>query len=241
VTRDTLGLIFRARRRSNHIAWLEPRLQNEATKGGNRKMRRRKNWFWAFAAAGLALGFVDSASAVDHPDLFQLTSPDFNDGGMLKAENAGTGTSPRGPWACGGADVSPALAWSHAPAGTQSFAIVMDDPDAASGRGGAHWIIYDIPPDVTSLARGAANRQGSFVAGDPGHGKAYSGPCAEPGAKAHHFIFMIYALDLPLGVLPSKLDRGAFTGAIVGHNLAEASLVARYQREANGDAVSADR
>ena len=204
-------------------------------------MRRRRNWFWASAAASLALGFAGSASAVDHPDLFQLTSPDFNDGGMLKAENAGTGTSPRGPWACGGADVSPALAWSHVPAGTKSFAIVMDDPDAASGRGGAHWIMYDIPPDVTSLARGAANRSGSFGAGDPGHGKAYSGPCAEPGAKAHHFIFMIYALDLPLGVLPPKLDRGAFTGAIVGHNLAEASLVARYQRAANGDAVSADR
>ena len=204
-------------------------------------MIRRRNWFSVCAAAGLALGYVGSASAVDHPDLFQLTSPDFADDGMLTAENAGTGTSPRGPWACGGADVSPALVWSHAPAGTRSFAIVMDDPDAASGRGGSHWIMYDIPPDVTSLARGAANRPGSFVAGDSGHGKAYSGPCAEPGAKPHHFYFMVYALDLPLGVLPPKIDRGAFTGAIAGHNLAEASLVARYHRTADGEAVSADR
>ena len=188
---------------------------------------------------GFACGTASSpALAVDHPDLFQLTSPDFADGGMLKAENAGAGTSPRGPWACGGADVSPSLAWSHAPAGTKSFAIVMDDPDAASGRGGAHWIIYDIAPSVASLPRDAANQPGGFVAGNPGRGKAYSGPCAEPGAKAHHFVFMVYALDLAPGLLPPGLDRGAFAGAIVGHNLAEASLVARYQRDANGDPVS---
>jgi Raf kinase inhibitor-like YbhB/YbcL family protein len=190
----------------------------------------------------LACGMAGSpAFAVDHPDLFQLTSPDFADGGMLKAENAGSGTSPRGPWACGGEDVSPSLAWSHAPAGTKSFAVVMDDPDAASGRGGAHWIIYDIAPNVASLPRDAANHPGAFVAGNPGRGKAYSGPCAEPGAKAHHFIFMVYALDLAPGLLPAGLDRGTFAGAIQGHNLAEASLVARYQRGADGNPLPADR
>ncbi len=188
---------------------------------------------------GLAVSMASApARAVDHPDLFQLVSPDFIDGGILKAENAGTGTSPRGPWACGGADVSPALAWSHPPAGTRSFAVVMDDPDAASGRGGAHWIMYDIPPDMGSLPRDAASQPGNFVAGDPGRGKAYSGPCAEPGAKAHHFIFMVYALDLPPGLLPAGLNRGAFAGAIAGHNLAEASLIARYQRGLDGEPVS---
>lgn len=208
-------------------------------------MRFPGTWGFRRLAALLvaaSLGLATSpARAVDHPDLFQLTSPDFADGGMLAAENAGTGTSPRGPWACGGQDVSPALAWAHAPAGTKSFAIVMDDPDAASGRGGSHWIIYDIAPGVTSFARGAANRPGSFVAGNPGRGKAYSGPCAEPGAKAHHFIFMIYALDLAPGLLPTGLDRGGFRGAIEGHNLAEASLVARYQRDADGNPLSAQK
>ena len=201
-------------------------------------------WISTAAIVALSLGLVTSiasspAYAVDHPDLFQLTSPDFTDGGMLKAENAGTGTSPRGPWACGGADVSPGLAWSRAPSGTKSFAVVMDDPDAASGRGGAHWIMYDIAPGAASLPRDAANHPGNFVAGDPGRGKAYSGPCAEPGAKAHHFIFMVYALDLPPGLLPPGLSRGEFAGAITGHNLAEASLVARYQRGADGNPVSA--
>jgi Raf kinase inhibitor-like YbhB/YbcL family protein len=192
-------------------------------------------WLSALVLSAMA---SSRAAAVDHPDLFRLISSDFSDNGMLSAANAGTGDSPRGPWACGGGDVSPGLAWSGAPAGTKSFAIVMDDPDAASGRGGAHWIMYDIPPSAVSLARGAANHQGNFVAGDPGCGRAYSGPCAEPGAKAHHFIFMLYALDLAPGTLPPGLNRGAFAKAIEGHNLAEASIVARYQRGPDGKPVS---
>lgn len=235
-------------------ALLEPYLKDgaEATLGSpreafnmafHRAIRHRR---LAAAVVALSLGLAcgtasTPALAVDHPDLFQLTSPDFADDGMLKAENAGIGTSSRGPWACGGADTSPSLAWSHAPAGTKSFAVVMDDPDAASGRGGAHWIIYDIVPSVVSLPRDAANHPGNFVAGAPGRGKAYSGPCAEPGAKAHHFIFMVYALDLVPGLLPPGLNRATFAGAIEGHNLAEASIVARYQRDANGNPVSAEK
>jgi Raf kinase inhibitor-like YbhB/YbcL family protein len=186
-----------------------------------------------FAATLLVLGVLATAApayAVDHPDLFRVTSPDFSDNGKLAIWNAGTGRSPRGPWACGGADVSPALAWSHAPAGTRSFAIVMDDPDAASGRGGTHWLVYDIPGTASSFARGASNKAGNFVAGNPGRGKAYSGPCAEPGAKTHHFLFMVFALDLVPGTLAPGLDRAGFAKAIDGHNLAEASMVARYPR-----------
>ena len=206
---------------------------------------RPKTWPHAARLALMALALCSaaaaSARAVDHPDLFRLTSPDFPDGGMLAARNAGSGTSPRGPWACGGEDMSPALAWTHAPAGTKSFAVVMDDPDAASGRGGAHWIIYDIPADRSLLPRGAANRGGAFVAGSPGRGKTYSGPCAEPGAKAHHFLFMVFALDIAPGVLAPGLNRADFTQAIAGHNLAEASLVARYQRAADGRALTRPR
>jgi hypothetical protein len=183
------------------------------------------------AAMLLAAG---PAGAVDHPDRFVVTSPDFADNAMLKPANAGTGTSVRGPWDCGGGDVSPALAWSHAPAETRSFAILAEDPDAASGRGGAHWIMYDIPPTATSIKRGAADQPASpFVGGVVGRERAtYAGPCAEPGAKAHHFIFMVFALDLAPGTLAKGLDRDGFRRAIDGHNLAEASIMARYQRPA---------
>jgi Raf kinase inhibitor-like YbhB/YbcL family protein len=185
-------------------------------------------------AAACYLICSNGARAVDHPDLFELTSPDFADNAILSEANAGTGTSPRGPWACGGQNISPALAWSHAPAETQSFAVIMDDPDAASGRGGNHWITYDIPPSAKTVARGDA---GKFFSGNSGNGTAYHGACAEPGAKAHHFIFMIYALDIGLGKLKPGLTKAEFVQEIKGHSLAEASLMGRYQRAADGKAV----
>jgi hypothetical protein len=185
-------------------------------------------------AAACYLICSNGARAVDHPDLFELSSPDFADNAILSEANAGTGTSPRGPWACGGQNISPALAWSHAPAETQSFAVIMDDPDAASGRGGNHWITYDIPPSAKTVARGDA---GKFVSGNSGNAAAYHGACAEPGAKAHHFIFMIYALDIGLGKLKPGLTKAEFVQEIKGHSLAEASLMGRYQRAADGKAV----
>lgn len=196
----------------------------------------------ALGAAAMAgacyLISMGAARAVDHPDLFQLVSPDFPDDGMLTETYAGTGTSPRGPWACGGQNISPALSWSHAPAPTLSFAVVMDDPDAASGRGGNHWITYGIPASTTSLARGDANEPGKLVSGNSGNGSAYHGACAEPGAKAHHFLFMVYALDLAPDALKPGLTRTEFMQQIQGHNLAEASTVARYQRDADGRALA---
>jgi Raf kinase inhibitor-like YbhB/YbcL family protein len=177
------------------------------------------------------------ARAVDHPDLFELTSPDFADNGMLGEANAGVGTSLRGPWACGGQNISPALTWSHPPAETQSFAVLMDDPDAASGRGGNHWITYDIPPSAKGMARGDADKADKFVSGNSGNGMAYHGACAEPGAKAHHFIFYVYALDIGLGKLKPGLTRAELVREMQGHNLAEASLMGRYQRAADGKAM----
>jgi len=188
-------------------------------------------------AAASYLIWTGGARAVDHPDLFELTSPDFADNGMLAEANAGVGTSLRGPWACGGQNISPALTWSHAPAGTQSFAVLMDDPDAASGRGGNHWITYDIPASAQGLARGDADKSGKFVSGNSGNGMAYHGACAEPGAKAHHFIFFVYALDIGLGKLKGGLTKAELVREIQGHNLAEASLMGRYQRSADGKAM----
>ena len=190
------------------------------------------------AGVAIACGFMASvARAVDSPDLFRAWSPDFADDGMLSADNASVGSSPRGPWQCGGKNVSPAIAWSGAPADTKSFAITMDDPDAAMGRGGNHWIIYDIPPTENGVARGEAVGAGRFVGGDSGIGKlAYHGPCAEPGAKPHHFMFMVYALDIAPGTLPAGLTKAEFVEKIPGRSTAEASVAARYQRAADGTA-----
>jgi Raf kinase inhibitor-like YbhB/YbcL family protein len=181
----------------------------------------------------LVLALVASpARAADHPDLFRVTSPDFADNGALKPANLGTGSSPRGPWDCGGQNISPALAWSQAPAGTKSFAVIMDDPDAASGIGNNHWIAYDIPASATTLPRDAGNgRYGELVEGANGRKLAiYSGPCPEPGAKPHHFLWLVFALDLTPGTLKPGLSRDQFMQQIQGHNLAEASLSSVYDR-----------
>lgn len=190
----------------------------------------------SIAVAGLALCLAAGAArAVDHPDLFRASSPDFADNGILTADNASEGKSPRGPWTCGGKNISPAVAWSGAPADTKSFAVLMDDPDAASGRGGNHWIAYGVAPTAKALPRGAKE---GFVAGDSGRDGAYHGPCAEPGAKAHHFLIYVVALDLAPDALPKGLTKAAFMEKIKGHNTAEASVSAVYQRAANGDALA---
>jgi Raf kinase inhibitor-like YbhB/YbcL family protein len=189
----------------------------------------RRTMLASAAIALMSYGTMGIAGAVDHPDMFRVRSPDLPDNGLMSMANGGTGKSLRGPWECGGQDVSPALSWSHEPADTKSFAVVMDDPDAASGRGGTHWILYDIPANVHALARNAGAHPERFTGGSTGHEKPiYSGPCAEPGAKQHHFIFYVYALDVPPGTLAKGLDRAGFAKAIQGHNTAEASLVARF-------------
>jgi Raf kinase inhibitor-like YbhB/YbcL family protein len=203
-------------------------------------MNRKRNLGRLLYAGIIIVGCLGAgaADAVDHPDLFRAWSPDFPDNGFLSADNAGAGASPRGPWQCGGKNISPALSWSGAPANTKSFAIVMDDPDAAMGRGANHWIAYDIPPSALGIARGAMAHSGNYVPGASGLNKvAYHGPCAEPGAKPHHFLFMVYALDIAPGTLPPGLTEAGFIKRIQGHNVAEASVSARYQRAGDGTAM----
>ena len=177
------------------------------------------------------------ASAVDFPDLFEATSPDFADNAILDADTASTGKSRRGPWECGGKNLAPAISWKNAPKDTKSFAVLMDDPDAAMGRGGNHWIVYGIPPTATGLPRGAKEAPGVYVAGDSGHLGEYHGACAEPGAKAHHFIFYVYALKLDPGALPRGLTKAQFLEKALEHRTAQASIVARYQRNGDGSAA----
>jgi Raf kinase inhibitor-like YbhB/YbcL family protein len=210
------------------LLWKIPASANEGPRMKMMRLRRP-----ACVAMIAALGFLlapQATRAAEHPDLFRLTSPDFADDGFLTAANAGQGKSPRGPWACGGQDVSPALAWSHAPHGTKSFAVIMDDPDAASGRGGTHWIAYGIAPGVSALPRNAGDGSTNLlVGGSNGTTSVYHGPCAEPNAKTHHFLWMVFALDLAPGALPANLTQAQFMKRIKGHNLSEASLVSRYQ------------
>jgi Raf kinase inhibitor-like YbhB/YbcL family protein len=157
---------------------------------------------------------------------FTVTSPGLADGALLSRRNAGSGGD------CGGDNISPALAWSEAPDGTKSYAIVVYDPDGGKGLGSVHWVAYDISPSTSAFAEGAgAASSGSFVGGANTRGTAsYFGPCPPVGDQPHHYVFSVYALDLEPETLAPGLTRELFFQAVRGHVLAASSVVLRYAR-----------
>jgi Raf kinase inhibitor-like YbhB/YbcL family protein len=149
---------------------------------------------------------------------FQLTVAGFREGETIPKQHT-----------CEGKDVSPALAWEGAPAGTQSFALIMDDPDAPVGTWN-HWLLWDIPATVNSLAEGY--RPGSLgTDGANDFGKTgYGGPCPPRGHGPHRYYFRLYALDVPQLKLPARSRRAELDKALRGHVLAEATYMGRYER-----------
>ncbi len=146
--------------------------------------------------------------------LMQLRSGDFAAGGRL----------PRPLMAaeCGGENRSPALAWSDAPRGTKSFALVAHDPDAPIPGGFYHWVVYNLPAGIKALADGvklSASELGVTSVGKPG----YYGPCPPPG-PAHHYVFTLYALDFGQISGRSPIDGAQLQRAIAGHVLGRATL-----------------
>ncbi len=101
---------------------------------------------------------------------------------------------------CTGENRSPDLSWSGAPAGTKSYAVTIWDPDAPTGVGFVHWVLFNIPGDVTSLAENAGAHKHAHAGGlhgtnDFGQAK-YDGPCPPPGDPPHHYHLVVYALDV---------------------------------------------
>ena len=132
---------------------------------------------------------------------------------------------------CQGADLSPQLAWSGAPANPQSFALILDDPDAPGGTF-THWLVWNIPaaaqelpenlPKIAQLPGGASQGRNDF--GNIGYG----GPCPPPG-KAHRYYFRLFALDTALNLKPGA-GRRELERAMEGHILARGELMGRFAR-----------
>jgi Raf kinase inhibitor-like YbhB/YbcL family protein len=160
---------------------------------------------------------------------FTLGSSEVKQGGMLGEQHVFNG------FGCSGQNVSPSLSWSGAPKGTKSFVLMVHDPDAPTGSGWWHWVVYDIPANVTELPQGAGSgkaplpegaKQGRTDFGAPGWG----GPCPPPG-KPHRYLFTVFALkvealDVPADASPALI--GFMTRA---NALASASLTAKYGRK----------
>jgi hypothetical protein len=146
-----------------------------------------------------------------------LTIPAFAAGGTIPAK-----------FTCEGPNVSPELRWSDVPANTQSFALLVDDPDAPAGTF-THWVLFDISADCAGLAEGES-RIG--VSGRNDFGRAgYGGPCPPRGHGPHRYFFTLYALDLASLKLKSGADRRQVEAALPGHILAQSKYLGRYERK----------
>lgn len=132
---------------------------------------------------------------------------------------------------CDGPDTSPQLAWNAPPAGTQTLALIADDPDAPVGTW-VHWVLYDLPGTARELSEGVPKQEQLSSGGRQGKndfGKiGYGGPCPPPG-KPHRYFFKLYALDTKLnfkaGATKADVER-----AMKGHILAQGELIGRYGR-----------
>lgn len=153
------------------------------------------------------------------PSKLRVTSSAFVDGGAIPKAHTGEG-----------ADTSPALAWTDAPAQAQSFAVICHDPDAPvvahGGYGFVHWVLYNIPGSVRELAGGStAHTQGVSDFGKQGYG----GPMPPPGHGIHHYYFWVLALDRVMSIEPG-LNMSALLGRIEPHVIGMNRLVGTYRR-----------
>jgi len=154
------------------------------------------------------------------PDTLRLTSSALSDGAPIPPV-----------FTCEGKNQSPPLAWTGAPAGTRSFAIVVDDPDAPRGTW-VHWLLWNLPADACELGPGVPTlpelpsgaRQGRNDGGDLG----YQGPCPPPG-QPHRYFFRLVALDISLSLAPG-VSRSDLEAAFEGHVLGRAVVMGTYQR-----------
>lgn len=146
---------------------------------------------------------------------FRLTSPAFPDGGPIPSQ-----------FTCDGVDESPELAWEGAPGGTESLALIVDDPDA---RDFVHWVVLDVTGSRTgALARGISASPDAPPQGTNDFGRVgWGGPC--PPSGTHHYRFRLFALGTTLG-LTGAPDADAVLRAAEGHVLDEADLTGTYRR-----------
>jgi len=181
---------------------------------------------------GMVLAASLCGASVAAADGLTLSSPDIKEGATIAAEQVFKG------FGCTGGNVSPALSWSGAPAATKSFAVTVYDPDAPTGSGWWHWVVFNIPPNVTSLPKNAGDvhakltPKGAIQSRTDFGGHGYGGPCPPPGDKPHRYQITVFAVDVDK--LPDAKTADV-SAALVGfdlgfHTLAKATLTGTYGR-----------
>ena len=143
-----------------------------------------------------------------------LTSDAFANGQSIPAK-----------YSCIGKNISPALAWNDPPAGTQSFALIVDDPDAPMGTW-VHWVLYNVSASTHSLQENT-DTSGMSVGKNSSRNTRYDGPC--PPSGTHRYFFKLYALDSTLGLSPGA-TKDQVLKAMQGHILAQGELMGTFSK-----------
>lgn len=177
----------------------------------------------------MAFAVAASAEGASAP-AFELSSTAFKNGGAIPHQYSYSG------YGCTGRNVSPELHWSGAPSDTKSFALTMFDPDARSGVGWWHWVVYNIPADAQHLATAAGSASADLMPSQATQGRndfqtvGYGGPCPPQGDSAHHYRLTLYALDTELSGLSPLTSGPTLVAALHGHVLAKAELTGVFGR-----------
>ncbi|HEY6477936.1 MAG TPA: YbhB/YbcL family Raf kinase inhibitor-like protein [Polyangia bacterium] len=181
----------------------------------------------ALVTVAAAAGSMVTGSKTVEAAAFTLTSSAFKNNAAIPEKYSFNAMG------CTGENISPPLEWKNPPAGTKSFALMAHDPDAPTGSGWWHWVVYNIPADATSLPEGAtaATLPKGSTEGNTDFGKAgWGGPCPPPGSGKHHYNFTLFALKVDKIEVPP----GA-SAAMVGFNakanaIASAKLTGLFSR-----------
>ena len=191
------------------------------------RQRRRPRTIFGFAGILLLLTWSERQPAWSFPAppqaqsaTLSISSPSFPNGREIPKK-----------FSCDGPDVSPQLSWTEPPAGTATFALLVDDPDAPAGNWN-HWTIWNIPAGGRSLPEGVAKSQhlpdGSQQGMNDFKKVGYNGPCP-PANKPHHYHFQLFALDGKLN-LTGDAGKPELVGAMKGHIVAQAEWMGTFHR-----------
>lgn len=173
------------------------------------------------AFAALLLGGSGAAAQA-----FEIRSADIRDNGTLKPDQVYQGQG------CNGGNRSPQLEWSAVPAGTKSFAVTVFDPDAPTGGGWWHWLVYDIPASARRLDAGASKNlpQGAKQGRNDFGAMAFGGACPPVGDKPHRYIVTVYALNVSTLGVPADAAPARIDAMLRAHRVGSAALTAKYGR-----------
>ncbi|HEY0713604.1 MAG TPA: YbhB/YbcL family Raf kinase inhibitor-like protein [Polyangia bacterium] len=180
------------------------------------------------AAPAFALALAASAPAIA-AGKFKLTSNE------IKPNSTLTNKQVFNSFGCTGENLSPHLAWTDPPEGTKSFVLTVYDPDAPTGSGWWHWVVYDIPAAITELPAGAGSGKADLPKGasqgrtDFGS-KGFGGACPPPGDKPHRYIFTLHALKVEKLEVPPDASAAMIGFMTNANSIGKATFTAKYSR-----------